>query len=99
MRQFNVVVMAQNSTTEHMMDIKIAARETASLIISGPNKPYWPDAPESITWPHVLGMLANIADGEITGEKAHRWLGWAQCAIVAAKAGTLEEMKAINHAA
>lgn len=48
---------------------------------------------------HVRDMLAQIAEGWVIGRKAHRWLGWAQCAVVAAGVGTLEDMKAINKAA
>jgi hypothetical protein len=44
-------------------------------------------------------MLCKVVDGDITGEKAHRWLGWAQCAVVNSGAATLEDMKKINHAA
>jgi len=34
--------------------------------------------------------------GEITGEKAHRWLGWVQGCVCVGKGGTLEDMKGIN---
>jgi len=60
---------------------------------------HWPDAPSPLSMPHVIGMLESIEKGEIRGEKANRWLGWAQCAVVASGAGTLDEMKVINRSA
>lgn len=46
---------------------------------------------------HLQGMLATI-DGETFAEdKLGRWLGWAQCAVVAAGVGiSLNDMKALN---
>ena len=38
-------------------------------------------AAEPDSFEHVKWMLQGIADGYITGEKAHRWLGWAQAVI------------------
>jgi hypothetical protein len=51
---------------------------------------------ESLQRDHVAEMLGKISSGEISGYKAHRWLGWAQAAIVAAEVVTLEDMKAVN---
>lgn len=80
------------------MDIKMAAQDTRILMnrnwVTRPSP-----TPPSITHSHIEMMLNSITEGKVTGEKAHRWLGWAQCAAVVANAGTLEEMKAINHAA
>ena len=47
---------------------------------------------------HLRGMLAAVEAAAVTFSPAKlgRWLGWVQCAVVAAGAGTLEEMKAIN---
>ena len=82
------------------MDIKVAAAETKQRIENRINsKLVFPKRPISLTYDHIIDMLERVASGEITGEKAHRWLGWAQCASVSAGVGTLEEMKNINHAA
>ena len=35
-----------------------------------------PDSYEHIEW-----MLKGIIDGYVIGEKAHRWIGWAQAVI------------------
>lgn len=84
------------------MDVKEAARRTREehINIQAAPEQSWPYNDYSSTGlRHVEWMLDRIEAGDVSGEKAHRWLGWAQCAIVSAEAGTLEEMKAINHAA
>lgn len=53
------------------------------------------------TLEHAVWMLEGISDGYIQYEKAHRWLGWAQCLVVVltSDAGVgirLEHMKCIN---
>ncbi len=80
------------------MDIQIAAKQTKRLI-NKHSHDGWPALPSKLGYPHVMWMLDSIQDKCVTGEKAHRWLGWAQCAAVAAGAGTLEDMKNINHKA
>lgn len=42
-------------------------------------------------------MIDEIESGkDVDGEKAHRWLGWLQCALVARDVCSLDEMKALN---
>jgi len=48
---------------------------------------------------HLLFMIKQIESGEVSGEKAHRWLGWIQGVVCCRGGATLEEMKAINFAA
>jgi len=83
------------------MNIQIAAEQTKHLIkkqlINKHPHNGWPTLPSELAYPHAIYMLDSIQDERVTGEKAHRWLGWAQCAAVAAGAGTLDDMKAINH--
>lgn len=44
---------------------------------------------------HLMGMRSRAQ--AYSGAKLGRWLGWAQCAVVAADIGlTLEDMEAIN---
>ena len=38
----------------------------------------------------------KIESGEVTGEKAHRWLGYLQGVLVATGGTSLEEMKMVN---
>jgi uncharacterized membrane protein len=46
---------------------------------------------------HLTYMLGEIIHERVTGDKAHRWLGWAQAGVYAATAATLYELKDINH--
>lgn len=77
------------------MDIRVAAASTRLTVTASDPSNWPPHGPLSQT--HVEDMLERIDSGEIAGEKAHRWLGWAQAACVAAGAGTLDDMKEINH--
>lgn len=45
---------------------------------------------------HAAWMLEEIADEQVVGDKAHRWLGYAQALLVVRSIITLEEAKAIN---
>ncbi len=48
---------------------------------------------------HLRYMLSELVDGNITGDKAHRWLGWIQGCVCVGGGATLEEMKKTNKAA
>lgn len=46
---------------------------------------------------HLRSMYERAASSDFSEAKLGRWLGWAQCAVVAAAIGlTLEDMKEIN---
>lgn len=46
---------------------------------------------------HLRSMYTRAEAGDFSEAKLGRWLGWAQCAVVAACIGvTLDDMKAIN---
>lgn len=45
---------------------------------------------------HARWMLGEIETGDVEGEKAHRWLGYAQAIIVQHYEATLEDVKRIN---
>jgi hypothetical protein len=48
---------------------------------------------------HLRSMLERAESGEFSDTKIGRWLGWAQCAVVAADIGVvLDDMKYINKA-
>lgn len=57
-----------------------------------------PDMPgSSLGLDHLRSMLATVSAGGFSDTKLGRWLGWAQCAVVAADIGvSLDDMKAIN---
>lgn len=71
------------------MDIKRAAQRTKDKIKS--NCIY--TSTMGCDKEHLKWMLDGIILGYITGEKAHRWLGWAQAIIVVNLNSNLEEMK------
>lgn len=79
------------------MNVKQAAENTLSL---------WSKAQKSIPEPeqtthgtteaHVRYVLEQLMDGQVNGEKAHRWLGWAQGWLVARDKITLDDCKYAN---
>jgi len=74
------------------MNIKIAAKNTKELVADIS----MPIFPEQFSRKHVNYMLDEIVSGNVNGEKAHRWLGWAQAAACSKGGATFEEMKEIN---
>ena len=73
------------------MNIQLAARRTLPLAHRIPSvHPHTGGA-------HVRQMLERIIEGKIIGEKAHRWLGWAQACLCFHDVATLDELKDINH--
>lgn len=55
-------------------------------------------ANRGLDYQHLTEMYNKIkaAPDVYSDAKLGRWLGWAQCAVVAAKCGTLDQMKEIN---
>lgn len=45
---------------------------------------------------HAIWMLNEIISSKLTGEKAHRWLGYAQGLLVEQKVLTLQDCKYAN---
>lgn len=46
---------------------------------------------------HLRGMVEAAEVGAFPADKLGRWLGWAQCAVVAANIGfTLDDMRSLN---
>lgn len=73
-----------------------AATKTRDLILTVlPCDEDWPDHP-SLSKLHILEILDDIIKGVVFTDKAHRYLGWAQAAVVASTATTLDDMKEIN---
>lgn len=74
------------------MDIKVAAKETRRTIV-------WCDLPThdpEFGKNHLTEMAFKIETGEVTGEKAHRWLGWIQGCVCVGGGATLEQLKQLN---
>jgi len=84
------------------MDIVAAARATEKYAKNVCEDGY-PDVgvdfkSSSLQIPHQLDALQKIIQGEIEGEKAHRWFGWVQCALVVNGVGDMNVFAAINYA-
>ena len=77
------------------MDTKIAARMLWELV----SESKLPIEHEEYGKDHLKYMILKMVSGEITGEKAHRWLGWIQGCVCTGGGATLEEMKKINKTA
>jgi hypothetical protein len=45
---------------------------------------------------HLSDIIFAIESGKVSGEKAHRWLGWLQGVVCCRGGATLEELKAVN---
>lgn len=76
---------------EEGMDMLAAFDETISLAQArGMVEPR-----EGLSLAHLRDMRTRIAPS-FSRSKLGRWLGWAQCAVVASGVATLEEMKEIN---
>lgn len=76
------------------MDVQVAAVRTKELI---PLPARCDDGMNPISHHHLHDMCVAIMEGKVTGEKAHRWLGWVQACCCVHGLATLEELKEINH--
>ncbi len=52
--------------------------------------------PEGQSQAHAVWMLQMLCTNEIEGNKAHRWLGYAQGILVILGVGTLNQMMEAN---
>ena len=55
-----------------------------------------PDEHDQYGKDHLKNMLTQLELGTISGEKAHRWIGWIQGCVCVGGGATLEDMKMIN---
>lgn len=80
------------------MDVIKAAQDTKYIMVIGAWRHDHKDEPDdAASYDHLAWMLDGIIDGYVTGDKAHRWLGWAQGVICARQRGaTLAAFKNIN---
>lgn len=82
------------------MNIIAAAKVTrkyVNYVCEGPN----PDKDfkdPTLQLSHQLDILESIIAGEVEGEKAHRWFGWAQGVLAANGIGDMNVFRAINYA-
>lgn len=52
--------------------------------------------PEGRSLAHAVWMLLEIYWSKVTGNKAHRWLGYAQALLISHRWATLDQMKQAN---
>ncbi len=85
-----------------MMDIIAAARATQKYVEDVCEEGYQDLSVDfnssTLQIPHQLDTLQKIIQGEVKGEKAHRWFGWAQCGLAANGIGDMNVYRAINYA-
>lgn len=78
------------------MDIKEAMHRTEALIDKGA----YPITTPGLTRAHLHDMVTQVVSWDLSDpkaeRKAHRWLGWLQCAIVFGGGATLDQVKLIN---
>ncbi len=74
------------------MDIILATIETQRLI----HNSVLPEHHSSYGKDHLNDMCSKIINEEVECDKAHRWLGWIQCAVCIGGGATLGTLKEIN---
>lgn len=77
------------------MDIKKAATAMTKYV----DQSNLPAKHPSIGKDHLHEMISAIQMDIVTGEKAHRWLGWIQGCVCVGQGATLDEMKTVNFTA
>ena len=84
------------------MDVKVAAQHMLNHMHHESEKLGISTVPirdeKGMTENHCHWMLQEIIDGNIEGEKAHRWLGYTQGALVLLGEINLSQCKLINKA-
>lgn len=75
------------------MDIIEATRMTIPFITKAT---LLPDVHPEYGKDHLYCMCDKIVAGEVTEEKAHRWLGWVQGCICVGGGAGLDSLKQIN---
>lgn len=76
------------------MDVKQASKSMRPYLVKCKNTPM--EGGDATSVEHLAAMLTSIETGSVSGEKAHRWLGWAQGVICCRGGATLEELKNSN---
>jgi len=77
--------------------INAADRCRTVIINNGAIHWYVPNDKYELSVGHIISMLDRIVSGEISDEKAHRWLGWAQACICMGNVENLEGLQRINY--
>lgn len=86
----DVVVAAQN--TVDTVKKRATVPDYFERIIASPRR-----SDRGTGLEHSVWMLQQIATGAVTGEKAHRWLGYAQGVLCEAGFINLQDAKQANY--
>ncbi len=78
------------------MDMDKVVDDLYGLIITKKSLGCLPGPGRMTNQKHLLWMLEQIEYGEVTGEKAHRWIGYIQGVLVAMHVATVGEMRDLN---
>jgi len=73
---------------------KAAVAEMREIVLRATNLDPWPESDYSRE--HLLDCLDSIESGKVSGDKAHRWLGWIQGVLGARSNGTVKGYGEIN---
>jgi hypothetical protein len=82
----------------HIINAAKATLKYAEDELSSHGHPENDHLPIELQVPHQKECLNKIINGEVKDEKAHRWFGWAQCALAANGIGDLNIYRTINYA-
>jgi hypothetical protein len=75
------------------MNVKAATEETGKLIEDS----LWLSETDPDTGRiHLHDMVEKIMSEEVSGEKAHRWIGWIQACVCMGGGASLKTLKDIN---
>lgn len=89
---------AARSATVTPSWVPLAAKRTRETIEHAGHIP-WTFEGDPCGGQHIDYMLAELESGRISGNKAHRWLGWVQAIACEKGDVSLEALKAINKTA
>lgn len=83
------------------MDVRIAAQNTLTVLsksdkLESGTLPMPVRTDDGIELCHQIWLLDQVKTGKVTGEKAHRWLSWAQGVLAACGLITLTDAKYCN---
>lgn len=77
------------------MNVKLAAQRTYRCALAMDPRLHRAALPKA-TLRHLRYMHGRIQRGEVTGTKAHRWLGWMQAVVYLHEGATHEHLQQVN---
>ena len=77
------------------MNVQRAAQRTVDSFVAAVPRQDASTRPKA-TLAHLRWMNDRIQSSEVSGEKAHRWLGWMQAVVYLGGRATIEQLKQVN---